>query len=236
MVLQQHSPAKKGRQQGDPLRSRQPTHEGRAPEVSPQEFDGEPEQGVKQKKQPEHRSIGSLLAIGEYQDYKYAMAMPGQFYRSKDGLTSFEKGPSLFKDDMRHSAVLVQGDELFVFWTRVGDIPERILLSTIDISGDWSTWMESEATEVLRPVADWEGANEPLVASQRSVAYGPVNQLRDPAIYIEPDRVNADRVNADRVNADRVFLLYAVAGESGIAIAELHGSFSGSQTDKTNQH
>ncbi len=41
----------------------------------------------------------------------------------------------------------------------------------------------------------------------RSVAYGHVNQLRDPAIYEEDGRV---------------YLLYAVAGESGIAIAELH--------------
>ena len=41
----------------------------------------------------------------------------------------------------------------------------------------------------------------------RSVAYGHVNQLRDPAIYEEDGGV---------------YLLYAVAGESGIAIAELH--------------
>lgn len=41
----------------------------------------------------------------------------------------------------------------------------------------------------------------------RSVAYGHVNQLRDPAIYEEDGRV---------------YLLYAVARESGIAIAELH--------------
>jgi hypothetical protein len=36
-----------------------------------------------------------------------------------------------------------------------------------------------------------------------------VNQLRDPAIFEEAD-------------SGRVFLLYAVAGESGIAIAEVH--------------
>ena len=35
----------------------------------------------------------------------------------------------------------------------------------------------------------------------------PVNQLRDPAIYEEDDRV---------------YLLYAVAGERGIALAEVH--------------
>eukprot|EP01046_Picozoa_sp_COSAG06_P004632 COSAG06_NODE_196_length_20472_cov_49.724207_22_plen_71_part_00 len=35
----------------------------------------------------------------------------------------------LFTRDMRHSAVLVRGGELLVFWTRVGDCPELILLS-----------------------------------------------------------------------------------------------------------
>jgi len=60
---------------------------------------------------------------------------------------------------------------------------------------------------VLRPERAWEGADAPLPRSLRSTAYGRVNQLRDPAIYEEDGRV---------------FLLYAVAGESGIAIAEVH--------------
>ena len=59
----------------------------------------------------------------------------------------------------------------------------------------------------MRPERKWEGASEPLKPSLRSVAYGPVNQLRDPAIYEEDGRI---------------FLLYAVAGESGIAMAEVH--------------
>ncbi len=35
----------------------------------------------------------------------YLMAMPGQFYRSQDGLTGFEEGPLLFNADMRHAAL-----------------------------------------------------------------------------------------------------------------------------------
>ena len=97
---------------------------------------------------------------------------------------------------------------LYVFWTQVGDVPERILLSVIDLSGDWSKWQDSPPIEVLRPEFSWEGADAPLLASVRSVAYGHVNQLRDPAIYEEDERV---------------YLLYAVAGESGIAIAEVLG-------------
>ncbi len=59
---------------------------------------------------------------------------------------------------------------------------------------------------MLRPERAWEGADAPLEPSIRSVAYGHVNQLRDPAIFVEDGRT---------------YLLYAVAGESGIAIAEL---------------
>ncbi len=139
--------------------------------------------------------------------YTYALAMPGQLYRSREPLTGFEAGPLLFNPDMRHAALLKRDDALYVFWTQVGHAPERILLSTIDLSGDWRAWQETDATEVLRPEADWEGADAPLEPSVRSVAYGHVNQLRDPAIYVENDDV---------------YLLYAVAGESGIAIAKLH--------------
>jgi len=136
----------------------------------------------------------------------YALAMPGQFYRTADPLGGFEEGPRLFNPDMRHSAVLRRDDTLYVFWTQVGDAPERILLSTIDLRGDWNAWRESEPVEVLRPEQPWEGADEPREPSIRSVAYGMVNQLRDPAIHVE---------------GDDVYLLYAVAGESGIAIAKV---------------
>ena len=136
----------------------------------------------------------------------YALAMPEQFFRSKDGLHGFEPGPVLFNPNMRHSAVLKRGNELLVFWTQVGEAPERILCSRIDISGDWRGWKESPPVEVLRPEHPWEGADAPLVPSVRSTAYRHVNQLRDPAIFAEDGQI---------------YLLYAVAGESGIAIAEI---------------
>jgi len=138
--------------------------------------------------------------------YTYAMAMPGQFYRSKNPLGGFEEGPLLFNPNMRHAALLPRGDTLFVFWTQVGDAPETILVSTIDLSRDWRTWSVTPAVEVLRPEREWEGADAPLSPSLRSTAYGHVNQLRDPAVFEE---------------GGRIYLLYAVAGESGIGIAEV---------------
>ena len=149
----------------------------------------------------------TYMRVFSYGGYTYAMSMPGQFYRSRSPLGDFEEGPRLFNASMRHSALLRRGNTLLVFWTQVGDVPEHVKLSTIDLSGDWLGWSETPGVEVLRPERAWEGADAALEPSVRSTAYGHVNQLRDPAI-LEDD--------------GRVFLFYAVAGESGIAIAEVH--------------
>ncbi|MEL0105780.1 MAG: hypothetical protein VW802_02410 [Rhodospirillaceae bacterium] len=148
----------------------------------------------------------TYFRVFEYEGYLYALAMPGQFYRSRNRYTNFEMGPLLFNQDMRHSALFVRDGELQVFWTQVGLAPETIMLSTIDLSGDWMSWKETAPVEVLRPEHDWEGADAPLEPSIRSTAYGHVNQLRDPAVYIENGMI---------------YLLYAVAGESGIAAARI---------------
>ena len=148
----------------------------------------------------------SYMRVFRHRGMTYAMAMPGRFYRSRDGFTGFEEGPLLFNADMRHAALLKRGESLFVFWTQVGHAPERILLSVVDLARDWTAWKETEAREVLRPKREWEGAGAPVEPSVRGPVRGRVNQLRDPAIYVE---------------GNRVFLLYAVAGESGIALAEV---------------
>lgn len=142
----------------------------------------------------------------EHDDYYYALAMPGYLYRSRDGMSGFEEGPQLFNDDMRHSALLIMNNTLHVFWTQVGHAPERIFLTRIEMAGDWHSWQASEAVEVLRPETDWEGADLPVAPSARGHIDERVNQLRDPAIFIEDGET---------------YLLYSVAGESGIGIARL---------------
>jgi hypothetical protein len=54
----------------------------------------------------------SYFRIFPHEGMTYALAMPGQFFRSKDGLHGFEPGPVLFNPNMRHSAVLKRGNEL----------------------------------------------------------------------------------------------------------------------------
>lgn len=148
----------------------------------------------------------SYFRVFRYRSHWYALAMPGLMLRSAGGLRDFAPGPQLFDSDMRHSAVRVRGDCLDVWFTRVGEAPERIYHATVDLRPDWLEWRESEPREVLRPERDWEGADAPLEPSKRGAVLEHVNQLRDPC-YFE--------------DGGREYLLYAVAGEQGIGITEI---------------
>jgi hypothetical protein len=144
------------------------------------------------------------------------MARGGVMYRSKDGLTRFERVPAKVfplnnsesgrPGTVRHIALQASGSLLSVYFTRIGDVPESILKSQLDLSRTEDRWVASHPELILQPETPWEGADLPLRRSRRGMANGRENALRDPAIFID---------------AGRLFLLYAVAGESGIAIAEL---------------
>jgi hypothetical protein len=132
--------------------------------------------------------------------------MPGVFSRSRDGLSRFEPGPNPFPPGQRHAAVVLDGATLSVFYTNRGDCPERILRSTLDLTPDWTRWRSSPPLLVLEPELDYEGVDCPRVPSQGGPVEGPAYQLRDPFVFREDGRD---------------YLLYAVAGEQGLAIAEL---------------
>jgi hypothetical protein len=143
-----------------------------------------------------------------YEGWWYALAMPGRLFRSQDGVSPFEAGPQLFPSSPTqvHNAVLLRGDTLYVFYTRGGDSPERILFSQVTLGPDWKQWKPSPPQEFLKPEKKWEGADLPLTAGRIGAVNQPIHALRDPAIFQD---------------GGKVYLLYAVAGESGIAIAEL---------------
>lgn len=154
--------------------------------------------------------------VFEYEGYYYALAKENRgseqresgqrLYRSTDPLCGFEPGPLLLADGARHTAVRRRGDALDIFYSRIGDAPERILLATVDLSGPWRTWRATGPETLLRSEKVWEGVKKPVQPSVAGAARGTVHQLRDPAIYVEDERT---------------YLLYSVAGERGIAIAEL---------------
>ncbi len=157
----------------------------------------------------------TYLRVFRHEMQSYGLAMPGVIYRLAasggepfPGLAGAQRIGSTFEPNMRHCAVKVVGDTLRVLWTRVGDAPESILHSTIDLTGPSEEWRATDGVVVLEPEHPYEGADRPMEPSVRSVAHGRVNELRDPYWFVDPD------------SADE-FVLYAVAGESGIAIARI---------------
>ncbi len=106
---------------------------------------------------------------------------------------------------IRHSAVWVEKDTLYLFFTRKTDAPERILLTRVPMEGDWSEWRAEEPVEVMRPETSYEGIDYPIAPSRKGGAIN-VQQLRDPYVF-EDNR--------------RLYLFYAAAGEMGIAAARI---------------
>lgn len=139
----------------------------------------------------------------------YYLSMPGMLYRSKDGLTDFEvRQKWLFDTAVRHAGLYLKGTDLHLVYTRVGDEPERILYTKVDVSSpNWKEWRAGPTRELLRPEQDWEGAKLPIQPSLRGEVSLQVNQLRDPDIFEDQD--------------GKLYLLYAGGGEQGIGIASL---------------
>lgn len=138
--------------------------------------------------------------------------------RSKDGLTKFESGPSVFPDgeartgDLngpgpRHVAVLPENGGLWVYYSSIGAAPERIRRARLALTSNWREWKVTASEDVLRPEREWEGATLPVTQLKAGAVKGRENALRDPAVFVDTD--------------GRRYLLYSVAGESGLAIAEL---------------
>ena len=103
-------------------------------------------------------------------------------------------------------ALLKRGNRLHVFFSAIGDAPERILHSEIDLTGDWNAWKASAPVQVPTPEAEYECASLPVVPSKHGDAGGPVRELRDPAVFED---------------GGKVYLLYSICGEQGIAAAEV---------------
>ena len=130
----------------------------------------------------------------------------GELYQSDSGVSDFRLRGNFLKD-MRHCAVWVNGHELVIFFSRVGDAPERILAVTVDLRPDWMDWSPSEVFEVLRPEEVYEGIDFPIRTSKHGSATQ-VHELRDPCFLFDEGKG---------------YLFYSFAGEVGIAGAEISG-------------
>lgn len=114
------------------------------------------------------------------------------------------KGP--FRYSIRHVGVDIAGARLVVYFSCVGHRPERILCTVVDLAGPPESWRAHGVHEVLQPERVWEGADLPLAYSRGGISTTRVRQLRDPAVYRE---------------GERAWLIYTIAGEHGLGLAEL---------------
>ena len=159
------------------------------------------------------------LRVFHKHGYFYGMSKGGNLWRSEDGLSPFEKGHNPFRPDLsdelwhndpgsiRHVALNVVGDLLEVYYSRIGDAPERILTSRIGIGDpDWKQWRSDADEEVIRPVEEYEGGKLPVIPSESGPALSGENALRDPYILN---------------SSGKEYLFYTVRGEKGIALCEL---------------
>ena len=136
---------------------------------------------------------------------------------SPDGLTKFANSRvnnlGVPAAALRHVALELAGatgthpPALDVYYTKVGDAPESIWRCKIDLDHGWRKRQARDHTRVLAPQTRWEGALRRTRPSKRGFVRTPERALRDPAIFTE---------------GGSRYLVYAVAGEGGIAIAKLN--------------
>jgi hypothetical protein len=152
---------------------------------------------------------GVYLRHFDYRGQHYLLGSPGIIFRGDSIFGPYQpRGKSLFEPNIRHAAVMLEGDQLTVVWSRVGEAPEKILLSYIDLSSpDWDAWRATAGVELMRPRLPWEGADLPLLPSLRGELVSVANELRDPYLFVDRD--------------GQRYLLYVGAGEQAIGIATL---------------
>ena len=154
----------------------------------------------------------SYIRVFERGGMFYGMARLGMLLRGKDPLAAFEVGPNAFRDTaygsnrVRHIALVPRGDRLHVFFTAIGDAPERMLMTTIDMTKPWTDWKVGPLVDVMQPETDYECANLPIAKSAVGDIFEPARQIRDPHV-LEDD--------------GKTYVFYVLCGEQGVAGAEI---------------
>jgi hypothetical protein len=135
----------------------------------------------------------TYLRVFEWGGAFHGVSRLGTLSRSLDPLAPFELGPSLFRDGpyagrVRHLALLPRGDRLIVLFTAIGDAPERVMMSTVELTPDWTTWRASAPVEVLQPEAAYECVRLPVAPSVGGDIDVPAREIRDPFVFEEDGR------------------------------------------------
>lgn len=158
----------------------------------------------------EHRDVlpaESYVRGFELEGSTLGVSKAGRLYEATPDGFDFSQRVGSLDISGRHFAVSVEGNDVDVFYSRWGDAPEHILHFHATGWEGLQRWHLAERRSLLRPERDWEGADRPVHPSRIGSVHEPVHELRDPAAFRDDD--------------GRRYLVYSVAGESGLAIAEL---------------
>lgn len=191
--------------------STDPAYAQRALDVPQESFVAVSQDGLTFTVRPEPLGA-SYFRVWQWRDAWYALPrLAAPLLRSVDGFAPFEPVPSPLDghaefENIRHTAVHVDGDDLYLFYTRIGDAPERILCTRVGMAAAPQHWVASPPVEVLRPEEAYEGAELAISASRFGLSPHPEHALRDPCIFQE---------------AGRLHLFYCIQGEGGIAACTL---------------
>jgi hypothetical protein len=90
---------------------------------------------------------------------------------------------------VRHVGILRLADELYVFFTKIGDSPERVLGAclVLEKKGPKSVFRVSDTHEIFSPLEKWEGAKLEVIPSSKGASVHQENALRDPFPFIDRD-------------------------------------------------
>ena len=146
----------------------------------------------------------SWFAVFTYHDRHFALGRDGYVYTADSPTSPFTRTRKLF-DRHRHFGVHVVGDRLDVYYSRPTDEPEGILRTGVELGEDVDDWEKGNTERILDPEMEYEGAD----ITDRESERGPADrrrELRDPEILVENGET---------------YLFYALAGESGIGLANL---------------
>jgi hypothetical protein len=103
---------------------------------------------------------------------------------------------------VRHPFVLNYQGRHLMFFTRIGDAPERVMMSEMLVHESGMSIDLKGCVEVLRPELEYEGVLHAKVPSIKGRARVPSNAVRDPFVLFEEGEY---------------FLYYSVEAEFGIA-------------------
>jgi hypothetical protein len=109
---------------------------------------------------------------------------------------------------IRHGHLFAHQGRLHMTVSRIGDAPEALLHCEVVPADSWTDWRFGPVREMLRAAPGWEGGDLPVQTSEMGTAMDRVNELRDPALFLDQGQV---------------YLAYCGGGESGIGIARIDG-------------